>query len=527
MGRKWLLTVTLVLVVVGGAVWGIAAARQNAAGQELAVACQPGAGQPAVKGARPPAAAFRVDQAGYPARGPKQAELMTSSGTGWELISAASCKVVATGRARTRLGSWNRDYPAVWAVTFGSVRRAGTYRLRYTPNRGVVSPWFRIGAAASIYGPALASAVSFYTQERDGAGFARSALRSAPGHLNDGSAMTYTTPPADASGSFKGSLAGFATGVRIDASGGWWDAGDYLKFTETTSYTVAALLSESATFPSLAAKTGVTAEARFGLDFLGRMWDQRTKTLYYQVGIGTGNSSYVSDHDIWRLPQADDGYGGGDPKYSYIRHPPVLRAGPPGSPISPNLAGRLAADFALCYRVLRTADPGYAANCLLEAETVYQLAGTSWRGPLVTAFPAAFYPESSWRDDMMLGASELALALEPAPGKTLPPGLPVTSYRTYLAAAADWASQWSASQASREDTLNLYDVTALADYELSRAIAAAPAGAASSLAVTRAGLLAGLRSQIQLAIRIAGRTRSASGTPGTHGIPPHMVSAWS
>src|SRR5207248_7702919 len=53
-----------------------------------------------------------------------------------------------------------------------------------------------------------------------------------------------------------------------------------------------------------------TAEVRFGLDWLQRMWDDPTRTFYYQVGIAAGNSRTISDHDIWRLPQADDAWGG-------------------------------------------------------------------------------------------------------------------------------------------------------------------------------------------------------------------------
>src|SRR5439155_9327830 len=92
--------------------------------------------------------------------------------------------------------------------------------------------------------------------------------------------------------------------------------------------------------------TNFTAEARFGIDWLLKMWDDPTRTLYYQVGIGTGNAHTRGDHDIWRLPQDDATYGGTDPLYRYIRHRPVFRAGPPGSPVSPNLAGRDAAAFA-------------------------------------------------------------------------------------------------------------------------------------------------------------------------------------
>ena len=108
-----------------------------------------------------------------------------------------------------------------------------------------------------------------------------------------------------------------------------------------------------------------TGEARFGAEWLLRMWDDRTRTLYYQVGIGSGNDDTIGDHDIWRLPQDDDTYGGTDPLYRYIRNRPVFRAGPPGSPISPNLAGRDSAALALCYQVFHRSAPGLrrAAAC--------------------------------------------------------------------------------------------------------------------------------------------------------------------
>jgi endoglucanase len=249
--------------------------------------------------------------------------------------------------------------------------------------------------------------------------------------------------------------------------------------------------------------TDFTGEVKFGLDFLQRMWHERSRTLYYQVGTGEANSYYFADHDIWRLPQADDHYQGTNPHYVYIRHPPVFRAGRPGAKLSPNLAGRLAADFALCYQVLRHSDPGYAGGCLRSAETVYSLADPHWKGHLMTAIPWDFYPETSWRDDMMLGATELARALQEAGHPSaLPAGLPVRSAATYLRDAATWASAWIHSKQALADTLNLYDVSALADYELVLAIRGQHA---TGLAVTTAQLLADLRGQIEKGIHIGAK----------------------
>ncbi len=72
----------------------------------------------------------------------------------------------------------------------------------------------------------------------------------------------------------------------MDASGGWWDAGDCLRFVETTSYTVDLMLPLVRDFPSQAGP-GFTAQAKFGTDWLMKMWNDSTKTMYYQVGIAS------------------------------------------------------------------------------------------------------------------------------------------------------------------------------------------------------------------------------------------------
>src|SRR6202035_2913759 len=187
------------------------------------------------------------------------------------------------------------------------------------------------------------------------------------GHLNDATAMTYMIPKLNGNDGFAGDLT--PLGTTIDGSGAWWDAGDYLKFVETDSYVVAMMETAVRDFHvqlgTGSATSNFSAEAAFGLDFLSRMWDDSTRTLYIQVGIGSGNNKTIGDHDIWRLPQADDTYGGSDPAYRYIRHRPVFRAGPPGSTVSPNLARRDAAAFALCFQVFRM------ANCLRAGEHIY------------------------------------------------------------------------------------------------------------------------------------------------------------
>jgi endoglucanase len=446
---------------------------------------------------------IRINQLGYATTATKRAYLMASASEAGATFSVknAGGTTVASGSIGTSLGSWSSSYADVYAIDFDGVMTPGTYTIAVSGAIPATSPTFSVDTAANLYAGAEANALSFYQNERDGSNYIPSALRTAAAHLNDASAMTYLTPNMNNNGRFSGDLT--PLNIRIDASGGWWDAGDYLKFVETTSYTVAMMQIGVRDFSNElgagSANANFTAEATFGLSFLQRMWDDSTKTLYYQVGIGGGNSKTISDHDIWRLPQADDAYGGTNPLYRYIRNRPVFRAGAPGALISPNLAGRLAADFGLCYQIYKASDPTTANSCLLSGEHIFDLANTNPSGNLLTAAPYSFYPETEWRDDLELGATELYSAVA---NGSLPAGLPHTDPNFYLQAAAQWAHAYITGPNDAADTLNLYDVSGLAHYELYNALIRA--GNPSGLAVTQADLLADLKKQLDKAVTQSG-----------------------
>src|SRR5712671_412466 len=80
----------------------------------------------------------------------------------------------------------------------------------------------------------------------------------------------------------------------------------------------------------------------------------------------------------------------------------------------------------------------------------------------------------------------------------LPGGLPHTDPMYYLPLAAQWAHAYITGPNDAADTLNLYDVSGLAHYELYRAIT--EAGNPSGLEVARAGLLADLKKQLDKAV---------------------------
>jgi len=441
----------------------------------------------------------RVNQVGYPTGAAKRAYLMSSvAETGATFtVKNQDGATLFTGQVGASLGSWSRVYSFVHPLDFDGLTTPGTYRIEVTGAVGASSPSFKVDTGPNVYDGALANSLFFYRTERDGPNFIANELRTAPAHVNDQNAMTYETPHVNSAGRFSGDLQ--ALGVRIDASGGWWDAGDYIKGVQTLGYTTAMLLHGVRELPNQmgagSATSNFTDEAKFGADWLLRMWDDSTKTFYYQVGIGTGNAKTVGDHDLWRLPQADDSFGGTDPLYRYIRNRPVFRSGPPGSLISPNLAGRSAAVFGLCFQIFRTSDPAFANRCLLAGAHIFDLANTN-PGRLTTYVPFSFYPETEWRSDLELGAAELYRAL--ASGGTLPPGLPHTDPLFYLGQAAHWANAYMASPEAGADTLNLYDVSGLAHYELHRAIG--QAGNPPGLETTQAALEADLKKALDGAL---------------------------
>ena len=458
----------------------------------------------------------RVNQLGYVSGAAKRAYLMSSAaetGATFTVKNSGGTTVFGPAAIGANLGAWSKSYPDVYALDFDSFVPAtgGTFSISVSGSIAASSPNFKIDVATNVYSTALSNSVYFYENERDGPNFIATALRTAAGHLNDETAKVYVTPTTTSSGRFSGDLtpATFnGSQVVINAAGGWWDAGDYLKFVQTASYTVGLMLIGVRDFPnqmgSGSTNSNFTAEAKFGLDWLQSMWDDNNKIFYYQVGIGNGNAQTISDHDIWRLPQADDNYGGCTSLYRYICHRPVfvnpaslnssgqIQA---GALISPNLAGRMAADFALCYHAYQTSNTTYANQCLLSAEHIFDLANTTPSGNLLTVIPFSFYPEAEWRDDMEWGATELYFALQ-ACGTSCPAGPHPASY--YLQQAAHWANAYITGPNDAADTLNLYDVSGLAHFELYRALALA--GNPSGLETTPAALLGDLQKQLNKAI---------------------------
>ena len=531
--------------------------------------------------ARAQSAFVRVSQVGYEeGESPFRAYLMSTSaenGTKFRVIDANG-STDYSGQVGALLGTWSHSKTVtynVYALDF-SVPGGDVYTISVSGPEATASPSFAVDCPDTLYSGLLLNTLFFYETERDGAHYIPNALRTAPGHLKDENASVYETPTLD-SNDFIDNVPPLLPLVsaklpNIDASGGWWDAGDYMKYVETVSYTAALMQIGVRDFPdqmgagarmnpptppgsvSYAGSSGrgapessdFTDEASFGINWLMKMWDDKTRTLYYQVdnsqdwdyyGEGTPSSAtgncggtyvtpycLITEYDIWTLPQAADTFKqAGDPKpcdpYTtfFICDRPVYVAGPAASPISPNLAGRLAADFALCYQLDRTTNPARASTCLKSAEDIFALANTSYPDPapaagsgtcsncLLTILPFDGYPENVWDDDMELGATELFFALRSAAGTgDLPDGLPHTDPIDYLRQATQFAHNYIKNiyGPGYTDTLNLYDVSGLAHFELYRALEMA--GDANGLAISKTNLRKQFLRQVDDAITQAG-----------------------
>jgi endoglucanase len=519
----------------------------------------------------------RVNQIGYEAGTlPARAYLMsttTEAGAVFQVVDDGG-HVAFRGKVGALLGTWANSKKLtyqVYALDF-HVPSGHSYSITVSGPASTSSPRFAVDRPEVLYPGLLVNTLFFYETQRDGPDFIPNELRTAPGHLKDKNAKTYLTPPLDDNDFIDNvppapplSPVGHA---NTNAEGGWWDAGDYEKYVQTVSYTAALMQIGVRDFPDQMGKgaplyppappnsvsyagnshpggpvsSDFSSEAQFGVDWLLKMWDGSTEGLAYQVDNtqdwnyygegdpssasgncgGTYNSPYclITEYDIWTLPQAADNFEqAGDPKPCdplttfYICNRPVFVGPPPKSKISPNLAGRLAADFSLCYQLNRKQDPALAHRCLKDAEDIFALADTSYPDPapssgggscptcLLTIAPFDGYPENVWEDDMELGATELYFALHfAAEEQDIPSGLPQADPGFYLRQAAQFAQNYVTNiyTPGNSDTLNLYDVSGLAHFELYRALKLA--GDPSGLAVTKSSIRKQLLRQVDDAI---------------------------
>src|SRR5208283_4495372 len=200
------------------------------------------------RAAQAESAYVRVNQTGYEAGETSfRAYLMSTaaeSGASFKVINSKGI-IAYSGHVGALLGTWSHSKTVsfdVYALDF-NVPAGDLYTISVSGPENAVSPSFPVDGPEALYSGLLLNTLFFYETQRDGPNFVRNALRTEPGHLKDKNAHVYETPPLD-SNDYIDNVPPIpplvpAKLANIDASGGWWDAGDYEKYVETVSYTTA------------------------------------------------------------------------------------------------------------------------------------------------------------------------------------------------------------------------------------------------------------------------------------------------
>ena len=160
--------------------------------------------------------------------------------------------------------------------------------------------------------------------------------------------------------------------------------------------------------------------------WLERMWNDSTRTLYYQVGIGGGNA--MGPRPLAPPPVGRHLWGD---RFRLSVHPPPagvhLRA-PPGRPSVRTWPAGWPPTSGCAPSCFGPVTPIRRGTCLRDGEDVYTLADTSPSGRLLTTAPFAFYPETQW--GRPIGGDGAGRRAGPGPA----------SDHTYLDQAARWAT---------------------------------------------------------------------------------------
>ena len=183
---------------------------------------------------------------------------------------------------------------------------------------------------------------------------------------------------------------GITRGEKIDITGGWHDAGDYVKFLNTTAYTTYTLLFAYNFNPEIFGFDNnknnvpdVLEEAKVGLDWLIRA-NYKNRKLVTQV-------QDLRDHDVgWRLPENDE--------LQYDR-PAFLGIGK-------NLIGIYVAALSLGARIWKSKFnySDFSNKCLRIARTFFSIQKNA---PDVDSTGSGMYLDKNFYGKLALGAVEL------------------------------------------------------------------------------------------------------------------------
>ena len=173
----------------------------------------------------------------------------------------------------------------------------------------------------------------------------------------------------------------------LDLSGGWYDAGDNVKFNLPMSYTAAMLgwsiIDNADAYRESGQLTYALENIKWANDYFIKCHPSDT-VYYYQVGDGN------QDHSYWGAAETVE-YRMSRPSYK-------VTTSNPGSAV----CGETAASLAICSIVYKNIDKAYSEKCLKHAKSLYKFARDTKSDAGYTAANgfynswSGFYDELAW-----------------------------------------------------------------------------------------------------------------------------------
>jgi hypothetical protein len=243
---------------------------------------------------------IRYNQAGYMPHSPKTMIIMSEKnleGTSWKIFNDSNQTVLSGTLGKSVCGiSPHTPKPFNYEIIFSGLTVEGNYRLKID-NKDIKPAAFRVAKAP--YSFIIPDIIRFLRAARSGTS---DTLFHEASHLGDGKAILYRPKDAKPETGLWEKVPGNRT---VDMLGGWYDAGDYIKFTLTIASTTYFLLRAYEINPSLFTKKysrsdliDVLDEAKFGLDYLVKTFPGKEDFIIQVSGH--------LDHEIgWRLPEKD------------------------------------------------------------------------------------------------------------------------------------------------------------------------------------------------------------------------------
>lgn len=350
----------------------------------------------ALIGQAQPSIEIRVNLGGYPANMPKKALILSKEALDNPtiLLTTEKGEIIKKFRGSLVASAWH-PFSNYYNVDFSDFQKNGRYHFELEGSP-VVSQSFQIGP----YPKWQEDVVGFIRTQR--CGFNPYVKEFC--HQKDALSFFGLRPDS----------------TRIDATGGWHDAGDQLKYLITGSNTTARMLMAYQMRPEsfkdefnargLKGANGlpdILDEAKWGLEWILKLHPSPNE-LYHQVADDR-------DHRGFKLPHeenADYGWGPNSfrPVYFATGKPQGLSKYKSKATGIANLAGRSAATLALGYEVFINLK-GYevfAKTCLQSAQSLYEMGRQQEGYQQGNSFGAPYrYEENTWADDMEWAAAQL------------------------------------------------------------------------------------------------------------------------